>query len=129
MRGYNWRRQNSLRWVEPAVYARAAMDASSEEQSLDAIHIAIDLLRLSCRLVQQILLLSGSSNVSRINIEYSSMGTTRDVGDLVKMIPASTRSDLANRFLDLYQRFAVQWARNFCCSGLPVVSIVDLLLS
>ena len=52
------------------------------------------------------------------------MGLARPVNDLVKMIPASTRSDLANRFLDLYQRFAVLWARNFCSSGLPVVSLL-----
>jgi hypothetical protein len=111
-------RQEGLRWASADAFSLAVASGSPAQQSLDALHVCLDLLRLSCRLLQQVLHVKDDSKAAKDS--GASSGGMRPVAALVKRIPASTRSDLANRFLDLYQRLAVLWGKHFCASGLPL---------
>ena len=121
-------RQEGLRWASSAAFSGAVHTSGTPaQQGLDALHLCLDLLRLSCRLLQQVLHVketgsksAGGDKDSEANGNGANKSALRPVASLVKRIPASTRSDLANRFLDLYQRLAVLWGRQFSASGLPV---------
>ena len=111
-------RQEGLRWASADAFSAAVTSGTPAQQCLDALHVCLDLLRLSCRLLQQVLHVKDAKSNSAKGEAHG--GAFRPVTSLVKRIPASTRSDLANRFLDLYQRLAVLWGRQFSSVGLPV---------
>mmetsp|Transcript_1821 Transcript_1821/g.2389 ORF Transcript_1821/g.2389 Transcript_1821/m.2389 type:complete len:190 (-) Transcript_1821:518-1087(-) len=123
MRAHSWKRQDALRWMPPEAYASSVDKATSVQRSLDSVHLTVDLLKLSCRLLQQLLLAVEHPSKKKKSPKKSESLTpvpAITVSELMSRIPSPTRSDLANKFLDLYQRFAVLWSRNFVSSGLPV---------
>jgi len=113
---HSWSRQESHRWMESETYAMSVSAGSRVQHQLDQMHVVIDLLRLSCKLLNHILLLAQSLK----NGNGNGGADEKSVEFLIKSIPSSTRSDLANRFLDLYQRMAVLWSHNHV-KGLTVV--------
>jgi len=125
LRDHSWKRQEGLRWMDPEIYGESTGSASPVQRALDELHVAIDLVRLSCRLIQQIVLVNhtdqarSASRAQGLDLEEGQDGMV-DVSASIRKIPASKRSDLANRLLDIYQRFAVLWSKSFSVHGLPV---------
>jgi len=117
LREHSWKRQEGLRWMDPEIYGESTGSASPVQRALDELHVAIDLVRLSCRLIQQVVLVNSAGNWPEPEGDGDGMV---DVSASIRRIPASKRSDLANRLLDIYQRFAVLWSKSFSVHGLPV---------
>lgn len=113
---YSWKRQEGHRWMEAETYHVSVSKGSRVQHQLDEMHVVIDLLRLSCRLLQQILHARAQSPEHGVD-DRDEPQLEAEVEVLIKSIPSSTRSDLANRFLDLYQRMAVLWSRNHVSQG------------
>ena len=65
---------------------------------LDELHVAVDLLRWMARLLQIL--------VARARTDMPGSAE-----QLVASVPSGTRSDVANRLLELLQRGAAVWAR------------------
>jgi hypothetical protein len=88
-----------LRWIEPKAYLPSLATASPVQRALDSVHAALDLMRLSCRLLQLIITAKQRHLKSKSTPLPDNDPDT--VAFLITLIPASTRSDIANRFLDL----------------------------
>mmetsp|Transcript_2590 Transcript_2590/g.5672 ORF Transcript_2590/g.5672 Transcript_2590/m.5672 type:complete len:766 (-) Transcript_2590:236-2533(-) len=117
-------RQKGLGWVHREEYSEALNGASGAMRHLDSMHLAMDLLKQSCRLLQLLLTMPAQAmpQASAAAAEAPSTGeegAQEAVAALIRRIPAATRTDLANKLLDLYQRFAVLWVRAFEPAGLP----------
>lgn len=113
MRTQSWNRQEGLRWMDPKVYSASVNASPPLQKALDELHSALDIIRLSCKLLQQVIIASRK-------VKLGDSAKSIDITILIKHIPANKRSDLANRLLDLYQRLAVLWSKNFSVHGLPV---------
>jgi len=95
---------SALRWMPPEAYASSVDKATSVQRSLDSVHLTVDLLKLSCRLLQQLLLAVEHPSKKKKSPKKSESLTpvpAITVSELMSRIPSPTRSDLANKFLDL----------------------------
>jgi hypothetical protein len=45
MRAHEWKRQDSLRWMDPDAYARSVNQATAVQRSLDSIHLTVRIER------------------------------------------------------------------------------------